>query len=166
MVKVLALLLVALPYGCASKPGAAPAPAQPNAVAQQAPAVPHEDPEVLIRHCGKPDHVADSQWYQPGVTIPSRTLTYSKAHLSITYVSAGEKNPTGWNLSSLVDTETNRALDTTEMHSIFEKRLPCAVSEQAKEPGKEKHAGSRTQETGVRTPKPEGRNQVAEDDNG
>jgi hypothetical protein len=52
------------------------------------------------------------------------------------------------------------------MHSIFEKRLPCAVSEQVKETVKEKHAGSRTQETGVRTPKPEGRNQVAEDDNG
>jgi hypothetical protein len=162
MVKVLALLLVALPYGCASKPGAAPAPAHTEAVAQQAPAAPHEDPEVLIRHCGRPDNVADSQWYQPGVTIPSRTLTYSKAHLSITYVSAGQANPTGWNLSSVVDTETNRALDTTDLHSILEKRLPCAVAGAMKE----KHEGSRTQETGVRSPKPEGRNQVAEDDNG
>lgn len=159
MVKILAVLLVAaLPYGCASKPAATQAPAKAQTAAQPPATSMRNDPEVLIHHCGRPDHVADSQWYQPGATIPSRTLTYSKAHLSVTYVSAGQSDPPQWHFSSLVDTETNSALDTSDLNSVLEKRLPCAVLEP-----KHEGAAGRTQETGVRTPKPEGRNQKSED---
>lgn len=159
MVKIFAVLLVAaLPYGCASKPGATHAPANAQTVAQPTPESIRENPDVLIHHCGRPDHMADSQWYQPGATIPSRTLTYSKAHLSITYVSAGQSDPPQWHFSALIDTETNSALDTSNLNSVLEKRLPCAVLE-----AKREGTGSRTQETGARTPKPEGRNQKTEE---
>jgi hypothetical protein len=153
MVKSLAFLLVAaLPYGCASSPSSKQAPAHQQPVAQAATETIRNNPDVLIHHCGRPDHVSDSQWYQPGATIPSRTLTYSKAHLNVTYVSAGQSDPPKWNFSALVDTETNRALDTTNLNSVLEKRLPCAVLE-----GKHQGAAT-TEQTGVRTPKPEGRN--------
>lgn len=159
MVKIFALLLVAgLPYGCASSPSAAPAPEKAQSAAQPAAESIRGNPDVLIHHCGRPDNVSESQWYQPGVTIPSRTLTYSKAHLSITYVSAGQSDPPKWHFSGMVDTETNRALDSSDLNSVLGKRLPCAVLE-----AKREGAGNRTQETGVRTPKPEGRNQKAED---
>ncbi|HEV2277520.1 MAG TPA: hypothetical protein VGS02_05070 [Acidobacteriaceae bacterium] len=157
MVKLLSLALLLLPYGCSSVlgSGASQATAHKQPAAQQAQATIQNDPKVLIVHCGAPDHKTENSFFQEGstVSIQSRTLTYSKAHLSMIYVSSGQGD--SWAFSGLVDTQTNHALSTDEAQRTLRERMPCAISQ----PTAAGDAGSRTQESRTRNRKPVGSNQ-------
>src|SRR5579872_799429 len=124
MVKTISVLLMLVPFGCANGPQTAQVPAQPAAAPQAKAATINNDPQGLIRNCGRPDNSNDSVWVQPGNAITSRSLTYSKAHLRVTYVSGGGQQ---WDFSNLVDTETNRALNTSDLQKVLQSRLPCAL---------------------------------------
>lgn len=126
MIKLCAALLLLVPWGCASGPLASEPTAHTQLAAQQAVALIHGNPESLIRHCGRPDHVEDSVFVQQAGGISSRTLSYNKAHLRITYIDSGQGDQQ-WDFSSLVDTESNHALAAGDLQSFLEKRLPCAV---------------------------------------
>ena len=156
MVKLLSLALLLLPYGCSSgsASGAFSAPAHTQSAAQQAQGTIQSDPQALIRICGAPDHKTENDFFQEGstISIQSRTLTYSKAHLSMIYVSSGQGDL--WAFSGLVDTQTNHALSTDDAQRTLRERLPCAVS------GGD--AGSRTQESRTRNRKSAGGNQATE----
>ncbi|HKR25853.1 MAG TPA: hypothetical protein VJS11_00315 [Acidobacteriaceae bacterium] len=157
MVKLLAFLLVALPYGCGGGSGASQAPARTQTVAQQAQSTIQNDPKVVIHHCGAPDRNTENDFFQEGstVSIQSRTLTYSKAHLSMIYVSSGQDQ---WAFSGLVDTQTNHALSTDEAQRTLKERMPCAISQ----PAATDDAGSSTPETKARNRKSEAKNQATE----
>lgn len=128
MIKMLSVLLVLMPFGCASGPHVLQGSAHTEPVAHATAATISNDPQTLIHSCGRPDNSNDSVFIQPaGGGITSRSLTYNKAHLKVTYISSGQGTPEQWDFSSLVDTETNRALDTGDLQNILQKRLPCAV---------------------------------------
>lgn len=128
MVKTLSVLLMLVPFGCANGPQTSQVSAHTEAAARKSAAITNSDPKALIHNCGRPDSSNDSVFVQPGGGgITSRTLTYNKAHLRMTYISSGQGDPEQWNFSSLVDTETNRALDPGDLQNILQKRLPCAV---------------------------------------
>lgn len=160
MLKLLSLALILLPYGCSSGSGSGvfSAPGHTQSVAKQAQATIQSDPQSLIRICGAPDHKTENDFFQEGstVSIQSRTLTYSKAHLSMIYVSSGQGD--SWAFSGLVDTQTNHALSTDEAQRTLRERLPCAVSQ----PATGGDAGSRTQESRTRNRKSAGTNQGTE----
>ena len=162
MVKLLSLALILLPYGCSSGLGSgaslAPTPAHTQSVAKQSQGTIQSDPQSLIRICGAPDHKTENDFFQEGstVSIQSRTLTYSKAHLSMIYVSSGQGD--SWAFSGLVDTQTNHALSTDEAQRTLRERLPCAVSQ----PATGGDAGGQTQESRTRNRKSAGTNQGTE----
>lgn len=119
---MLPILLVFVPVGCANGPFAPQASGHTSTVAQANIAAIHTDPQALIRSCGRPDNSTDSVFVQAGGGgITTRSLTYSKVHLRLNYISGqGDQQ---WDFSSLVDTATNSTLDAGDL----QKRLPCAV---------------------------------------
>lgn len=89
------------------------------------------DSELLIYRCGKPDKVLDTSWDNPRPPIPSRLLTYRKAHLKIAYLPSGaigEPPPYHWKFMGLIDTRNNSAVSADRLKSTLQQRLPCMLS--------------------------------------
>jgi hypothetical protein len=116
--------------GCDSTPSQ-PAPSTSgDSLGRQVPAWVTNDADLLLYRCGQPDKVLDTSEDDPRPLIPSRILTYRKAHLKIAYVPsdpADQPPPYHWKLMGLIDPRTNHAIDASELRSTLEKRLPCML---------------------------------------
>jgi hypothetical protein len=95
-----------------------------------APQLVSDDAELLISRCGKPD-VDDSTAYdKPRPPIPSRFITYKKAHLMVVYLPGGgtklnDPPPYKWKLLGLKDTRTGEAIAAADLGRTLRQRLPC-----------------------------------------
>lgn len=161
MYKLLSVLLLALPYGCGSSLSSNATPVNSASVTQGASSkTVHNDPDSIIHHCGRPDHMSDGSAFQPGnepgAPILSRSLTYSKAHLQLTYISA-DSSGKNWDLSGLIDTQTNQALDSTDTQATLAKRLPCVVAVSEESGNKSQQAGVGSRKSEDKNERPEGR---------
>jgi hypothetical protein len=117
-----------LPSGNNSAPAVQQASISPNVLASTP-----SDAEVLINRCGRPDRDLDTGGFMPAPIIPSRMVTYAKAHLRIAYIAADPKGappPWHWKLMGLVDTRSNHAIDFSQMQSTLQQRLPCLFKRQ------------------------------------
>jgi len=94
---------------------------------------PSDDVQRLISICGSPD-VDDSTAYDtPRPPIPSRFLTYKKAHLKFAYVPGGDGSRVGdpppyrWKFIGLIDTRTQKAVRSDKMVSIVANEMHCYI---------------------------------------
>ena len=90
------------------------------------------DAELLIYRCGKPDKDDSTENDRPRPPIPTRLITYKKAHLMFAYYPGGEATiddppPYQWKLLGIKDTHTNAALKPEDMKPTLSGRLPCAL---------------------------------------
>ena len=116
--------------GCDSGNTSQSTPSQTDSLGRQVPAWVHDDADLLVYRCGQPDRVLDTSEDDPRPLIPSRILTYRKAHLKIAYVPsdpADQPPPYHWKLMGLIDTRANHAIEASELRSTLEKRLPCML---------------------------------------
>lgn len=93
---------------------------------------PTNDADSLISRCGKPDVDDSTDYDNPRPPIPSRMLTYSKAHMMFAYVPGGDAKigdppPYQWKAFGVIDTRTKQAIDTLHLREVLTKRLPCAL---------------------------------------
>lgn len=109
-------------------------PSQNNdAVGRTLPASVTNDSELLVDRCGNPDTVLDTSDDDPRPPIPTRILTYRKAHLKIAFTSnapIGDPPPYQWKLFGLIDTRNNKAVTTNDLQSMLRQRLPCMLGNQ------------------------------------
>ena len=116
--------------GCDSGPVTENAPTHTDSLGRAVPTWVHNDADLLVYRCGQPDRILDTSEDDPRPLIPTRILTYRKAHLKIAYVpsdSVDQAPPYHWKLMGLIDTRTNHAIDASELRSTLEKRLPCML---------------------------------------
>ncbi len=88
------------------------------------------DSELLIYRCGSPDVVLDTSEDDPRPLIPTRTLTYRKAHLKVTFTSnapMSDPPPYRWKLFGLIDTRTNKAIAASDLQTALQERMPCMI---------------------------------------
>lgn len=114
--------------GCDSTP--APANAT-DSLGRNVPESVTNDAELLVYRCGKPDKVLDTSEDDPRPPIPSRILTYRKAHLRFAYIPEGEFDkppPYHWKLMGVIDTHTNTAVTPDELKNTLQSRLPCLLA--------------------------------------
>lgn len=117
---------------CACNSGPVPqnASTQTDSLGRAVPASVHNDADLLVYRCGQPDKVLDTSDDNPRPPIPSRILTYRKAHLKIAYLPSepiGQPPPYHWKVIGMIDTRTNHAIEASKMQTTLEKRLPCAL---------------------------------------
>lgn len=90
------------------------------------------DADLVISRCGKPDHEMNTAFDHPQPTLPSRFLTYKRAHLKFAYLAAGdslgEAPPYKWKFVGIIDTRTNKALKAGELEQVLRSRLPCSIA--------------------------------------
>jgi len=89
------------------------------------------DAELLISRCGRPDKDWATDYDDPRPPIPSRFISYNKAHLKFAYIpgagsKAGDPPPYEWKLVGIVDTRTGKAVTAENLKATLEKRLPCS----------------------------------------
>jgi hypothetical protein len=132
LVMALAMALVCIAdIGCDSGSASPARIEQTDAFGRTLPALLSNDPNILVNRCGKPDEILDTSFDDPRPPIPSRILTYRRAHLRIAYVSAdpiGQPPPYHWKLIGIVDTRTNRAVHSNDFVSTFKRQLPCMLA--------------------------------------
>jgi hypothetical protein len=117
--------------GCDSTPTPTPS-AHTDSQGREVPAWVTNDAELLVYRCGPPDKVLDTSEDDPRPPIPSRILTYRKAHLKIAYIPTGQMGEPPlyhWKLMGLIDTRTNTAVRADELQSTLQRRLPCMLSD-------------------------------------
>lgn len=90
-----------------------------------------DDAELLISRCGNPD-VDDSTAYDnPRPPIPTRMVTYKKAHLRFAYIprdsQPGKPPPYRWKMLGIVDTRNESAVTAATLKATLTKRLPCSL---------------------------------------
>jgi hypothetical protein len=94
------------------------------------PAWVQDDSDLLLYRCGKPDAVLDTSQDDPRPPIPSRLLTYSKAHLRIAYVPREGMEvppPYHWKIMGVIDLRNNHAVKADDLNATLQKRLPCML---------------------------------------
>jgi len=115
--------------GCDNSPSSS-APVGTDSSGRTVAASVHNDADLLVYRCGKPDRVLDSSQDVPRPPIPSRILTYRKAHLRFAYVPSGpvgQPPPYHWKLMGVIDTRTNEAIGDSELQTVLNERLPCLL---------------------------------------
>ncbi len=95
-------------------------------------ASPTNDADLLVSRCGKPDIDDSTAYDNPRPPIPTRMITYTKAHLMFAYYPGGGATPTDdppyqWKLLGLTDTRTRKAITAAQLKDILTHRLPCAL---------------------------------------
>ncbi len=88
--------------------------------------------ELLVDRCGKPDIDDSTAYDNPRPPIPSRLITYKKAHLMFGYIPGGDARigdppPYSWTLLGVSDTRTKKAIPAAQMKAVLTSRLPCAL---------------------------------------
>ena len=89
------------------------------------------DAELMIYRCGKPDVDDETTFDDPRPPIPTRMLTYRKAHLRIAYFAnapLGDPPPYKWKVVGMVDTRNDKAISKALMESTLQQRLPCSLN--------------------------------------
>lgn len=107
------------------------APAHNDSQGQPQPASVTNDAELLVYRCGTPDVILDTSYDNPRPPIPSRILTYRKAHLKIAYLPdapMGDPPPYHWKILGVIDTRNNKAISASDLQSTLQQRLPCMLS--------------------------------------
>lgn len=134
--RIMGKLLVGLfiVFVCLGMNGCDSAPAPANAsdsLGRSVPASVTNDAELLVYRCGKPDKVLDTSEDDPRPPIPSRIMTYQKAHLKIAYIPGGpfdQPPPYHWKIMGVIDTRTNTAVSADKLQSTLQSRLPCMLA--------------------------------------
>jgi hypothetical protein len=82
--------------------------------------------------CGRPDKDEASDYDDPRPPIPTRLITYKKAHLKFAYIPGGHTKPDDpppypWKMIGIIDTRTNKAVTADNLKTTLEQRLPCML---------------------------------------
>jgi hypothetical protein len=104
-----------------------------DSLEQAVPATLTNDAELLVNRCGNPDKVLDTSYDDPRPPIPTRLLTYRKAHLKIAFMPdapMGAPPPYHWKLFGLIDTRSNKAVSASDLQNALQQRLPCLLENQ------------------------------------
>lgn len=89
------------------------------------------DVELLVDRCGTSNVVLDRSVDNPRPPIPTRILTYRKAHLKVAYfpdAPMGSPPPYHWKLMGLIDTRTNEAVSARDLKITLQRQLPCMLA--------------------------------------
>jgi hypothetical protein len=116
--------------GCESTPTPPSPSAHADSLGRGVPSWVNNDADLLLYRCGASDIVLDTSNDDPRPLIPSRLVTYRKAHLKFFYVPHDPVNqppPYHWKLMGMSDTRTNKVIAPNEMQSILQQRLPCML---------------------------------------
>jgi hypothetical protein len=110
--------------------GSTPAASNTDSVGRAVSASVTSDAELLIYRCGKPDKDDSTAYDNPRPPIPSRLITYRKAHLMFAYIPGGGANlgdppPYKWEFVGVKDTRTNKPITAAQMKATLSSRLPC-----------------------------------------
>ena len=103
-----------------------------DSVGRTVPASITNDADLLVYRCGKPNKDDSTAYDNPRPPIPTRLITYSKAHLMFAYfpggeVKLGDPPPYSWKLLGIKDTRTNSPIKAGQLKSTLSRRLPCAL---------------------------------------
>lgn len=92
---------------------------------------PNNDADLLISRCGAPDKDDSTAYDTPRPPIPTRLITYKRAHLMFAYYpddkKVGDPPPYTWKLLGIKDTRTNTAVKAQHLRSVLSRRLPCSM---------------------------------------
>jgi len=88
------------------------------------------DAELLLFRCGAADIDDSTEDDNPRPPIPTRMITYKKAHLRFAYVPGGDSRvgdppPYKWKFVGIVDTQIEKAVTAKTLESVLRNRLPC-----------------------------------------
>lgn len=127
--RVLALACLGV-IGCDPAPTQPATPAHADSLGRGVPSWVENDADLLAFRCGRPDTDLDTSLDNPRPPIPSRLMTYRKAHLRFFYVPHDQVDlppPYHWKFMGIVDTSTHKAIDPHDMQSTLQQRLPCML---------------------------------------
>lgn len=129
---VIVIAIIGAAIGGNSGSNAAPVPAHTDSLGRAVPASITNDADLLIYRCGKPDKDDSTAYDNPRPPIPTRLITYNKAHLMFAYypgggAKVGDPPPYSWKLLGIKDTRTNKAITAEQLKATLSRRLPCAM---------------------------------------
>jgi hypothetical protein len=116
--------------GCDSTPTPLATSGHTDSIGRQVPSWVKNDADLLVYRCGQPDTEIDTSLDNPRPPIPSRLLTYRKAHLRFLYVphdGVDQPPPYHWKFMGIVDTRNHKGIGPDDMQSTLQRQLPCML---------------------------------------
>lgn len=126
------ILTLAIKDSVPSSPTASESTTQ-DSLGRSVPSSVTNDAELLISRCGYPSRDDSTDYDTPRPAIPTRMMTYNKAHLKFVYIPGGgatinDPPPYKWKFAGLMDTKTNKPVDAGHLESVIKQRLPCMLN--------------------------------------